>query len=47
MVQMLPPLVSEAPGKGEQIAEEGRNSVAVPEPGDQETVLQPERGLKE
>ena len=47
MVQMLPPLVSEAPGEGEQIAEEGRNSVAVPEPGDQETVFQPERGLKE
>lgn len=46
MVQMLPPLVPEAPGEGEQIAE-GRNSVAVPEPGDQETVLQPERGLKE
>lgn len=43
---MLPPLVPEAPDE-EQTAEEGRNSLALPEPGDQETVLQPERGLKE
>lgn len=47
MVQMLPPLAPEAPSEGEQVAEEGGNSVAVPEPGDQETVPQPERGLKE
>lgn len=41
MVQMLPLFVPEAPGEGEQTVEEGRNSVALPEPGDQETVLQP------